>query len=86
MNSSASTLPAAVASEDELEELLARPSPADVAFARTLLVRMVLARAGLVGADLVTRPREVFDLRGALARFVIAVPCPEPSCPEGSAL
>ena len=57
-----------------------------VAFARTLLLRMVLARTGLVRADLVTRPREVFDLRGALARFVIAIPCPEPSCPEGSAL
>ena len=65
--------------------LLARADLERVAFARTLLLRMVLARPRFV-RGFVTRPREVFDLRGALARLVIAIPCPDPSCPEGSAL
>jgi hypothetical protein len=51
-----------------------------------VLARVDLARAGLVDADLVARLRDGFDLRGDLARFVIAIPCPGPSCPEASAL
>jgi hypothetical protein len=55
---------------------LARAAPERVAIAGTLLVRTVLARTVFERADLVTRPREAFDRRGALDRFVIAIPDP----------
>ncbi|HEY8150941.1 MAG TPA: NAD-dependent epimerase/dehydratase family protein, partial [Vicinamibacteria bacterium] len=66
-------LPAAVADETHLEELLARPSPADVAFARTLSDDvLVLGAGGKMGPSLARRVRRAFEAAGARRR-VIAV-------------
>ena len=73
MTEDASRLPAAVQGERQLEELLARPSPADVAFARTLGDDvMVLGAGGKMGPSLARRVRRAFDEAGA-SRRVIAV-------------
>ena len=65
--------PEAVRDEDELEELLARPSVADVAFARTLAADViVLGAGGKVGPSLARRVRRAFDAAG-VSRRVLAV-------------
>src|SRR5512139_3673899 len=65
--------PEAVRDEGELEELLSRPSPADVAFARTLAADViVLGAGGKVGPSLARRVRRAFDVAG-VSRRVFAV-------------
>ena len=65
--------PEVVRDEDELEELLSRPSPADVAFARTLAADViVLGAGGKVGPSLARRVRRAFDAAGVSCR-VLAV-------------
>jgi nucleoside-diphosphate-sugar epimerase len=65
--------PEAIRDEDELEELLSRPSPADVEFARTLGADViVLGAGGKVGPSLVRRVRRAFDAAG-VSRRVLAV-------------
>lgn len=68
--------PEVVRDEDELEELLSRPSAADVAFARTLAADViVLGAGGKVGPSLARRVRRSCDAAGvnhrvlAVARF-----------------
>jgi hypothetical protein len=70
------SLPAAIASEAELEERLSRPSPADVAFARTLVDDViVLGAGGKMGPSLARRVRRALDAASnprrvlAVARF-----------------
>jgi nucleoside-diphosphate-sugar epimerase len=66
-------LPATVEDEAQLEELLARPSAADVAFARTLADDvLVLGAGGKMGPSLARRVRRACDAAGAKRR-VIAV-------------
>ena len=65
--------PEAVRDEDELEELLSRPSAADVTFARTLEDDVVvLGAGGKMGPSLARRVRRAFDAAG-VARRVLAV-------------
>ncbi len=65
--------PEAVLDEDELEELLSRPSAADVDFARTLAGDVVvLGAGGKVGPSLARRVRRALDATG-LSRRVVAV-------------
>jgi uncharacterized protein YbjT (DUF2867 family) len=67
------TLPPAIRSEDQLEHLLARPSAADVAFARTLEGDVVvLGAGGKMGPSLARRIRRSLDAAG-VARRVLAV-------------
>jgi nucleoside-diphosphate-sugar epimerase len=69
----AAGLPEAVRDEEALEELLSRPSAADVAFARSLADDvMVLGAAGKMGPSLARRVRRALDSAGA-ARRVFAV-------------
>jgi nucleoside-diphosphate-sugar epimerase len=66
-------LPSAIEDEEHLEALLARPSPADVAFARTLGGDvLVLGAGGKMGPSLARRVRRALDVAGARHR-VIAV-------------
>lgn len=66
-------LPDAIEDERQLEELLARPSPADVAFARTLSDDvLVLGAGGKMGPSLARRVRRAFEAAG-VRRRVIAV-------------
>ena len=66
-------LPAAIEDEARLEELLSRPSPADIAFARTLTDDiLVLGAAGKMGPSLARRVRRACDAAG-VARRVLAV-------------
>src|SRR6185312_13550654 len=66
-------LPAAVRGEEPLEELLSRPSPADVAFARTLAGDvLVLGAGGKMGPSLARRVRRALEAAGGRGR-VIAV-------------
>jgi nucleoside-diphosphate-sugar epimerase len=66
-------LPATVEDEAQLEELLSRPSPADVAFARTLDDDvLVLGAGGKMGPSLARRVRRACDAAG-VRRQVVAV-------------
>ncbi len=66
-------LPHAIEDEARLEELLARPSAADVAFARTLTDDvLVLGAGGKMGPSLARRVRRACDAAGA-PRRVLAV-------------
>ena len=66
-------LPSTVEDEAHLEDLLARPSPADVAFAGTLADDvLVLGAGGKMGPSLARRVRRACDAAGARRR-VIAV-------------
>ena len=66
-------LPAAVEGEAQLDELLSRPSPADVAFARTLAGDvLVLGAGGKMGPSLARRVRRALEAAGAPGR-VLAV-------------
>jgi hypothetical protein len=65
--------PEAIRDEGELEELLSRPSPADVAFARTLSDDVaVLGAGGKMGPSLARRVRRSLDAAG-VSRRVFAV-------------
>jgi uncharacterized protein YbjT (DUF2867 family) len=66
--------PEAVRDEDELEDLLSRPSPADVAFARTLSGDVVvLGAGGKMGPSLARRVRRACDTAGVSCRvFAVA--------------
>ena len=65
--------PEAVHDEDELEELLSRPSATDVVFARTLTDDVVvLGAGGKMGPSLARRVRRAFDKAG-VSRRVFAV-------------
>jgi nucleoside-diphosphate-sugar epimerase len=64
-------LPAAVESEEQLEALLSQPSPADVAFARTLAGDvLVLGAGGKMGPSLARRVRRAVEAASAGARVV----------------
>ncbi|HUG54817.1 MAG TPA: epimerase [Vicinamibacteria bacterium] len=70
---SSSRWPDAVRDEDELEELLARPSAADVAFARSLDGDViVLGAGGKMGPGLARRVRRSLETAG-VSRRVLAV-------------
>src|SRR5260221_1055719 len=67
------TLPPTVEDEAHLEELLARPSPADVAFARTLTDDvLVLGAGGKMGPSLARRARRAGAAAGARYRVLAA--------------
>jgi nucleoside-diphosphate-sugar epimerase len=73
MSPSETGLPDAVSGEDELEELLSRPSAADVAFARTVDGDVaVLGAGGKMGPSLARRVRRSLHAAG-VARRVFAV-------------
>jgi hypothetical protein len=73
MTPSATPLPAEIASEEELEELLERPFPADVAFAKTLEGDVaVLGAGGKMGPSLAGRVRRALEAAG-VSRRVLAV-------------
>jgi nucleoside-diphosphate-sugar epimerase len=66
-------LPPTVEDEAHLEELLARPTPADVAFARDLAGDvLVLGAGGKMGPSLARRVRRAFDAAGAKGRVIAA--------------
>jgi nucleoside-diphosphate-sugar epimerase len=66
-------LPSAIEDEAQLEEVLARPSPADVDFAKTLDGDvMVLGAGGKMGPSLARRVRRAVEAAG-IARRVVAV-------------
>jgi len=70
---SSAPLPRTIADETELEELLSRPSPSDVAFARTLDADVaVLGAGGKMGPSLARRVRRAFNAAG-VSRRVLAV-------------
>ena len=70
---SAASLPSRIEDEVRLEEVLARPSPADVAFARTLSDDvLVLGAGGKMGPSLARRVRAAVDAAGGRRR-VLAV-------------
>lgn len=69
----ADALPPAIQDEPHLEDLLARPSPADVAFARTLAGDvLVLGAGGKMGPSLARRVRRAFEAAGARRRVIAA--------------
>jgi nucleoside-diphosphate-sugar epimerase len=76
-------LPAAIEGEDQLEDLLSRPSPADVAFARTLAGDvLVLGAGGKMGPSLARRIRRACDAAGVERRVVAASRFSEPGLAE----
>jgi dTDP-4-dehydrorhamnose reductase len=76
-------LPAAVEDEAQLEELLARPSPADVAFARTLAGDvLVLGAGGKMGPSLARRVRRAVEAAGGKRRVVAVSRFSEPGLAE----
>ena len=65
--------------DGQLEELLSRPSPADVAFARTLAGDvLVLGAGGKMGPSLARRVRRALDAAGVKRRVVAASRFSEP--------
>jgi len=73
MSGQPASWPEDVRDEDALEELLSRPSAADVAFARTLTDDvMVLGAGGKMGPSLARRARRALDAAG-VAQRVLAV-------------
>jgi nucleoside-diphosphate-sugar epimerase len=76
-------LPAAIESEAQLEELLARPSPADVAFARALAGDvLVLGAGGKMGPSLARRVRRACEAAGVPRRVTAASRFSEPGLAE----
>jgi nucleoside-diphosphate-sugar epimerase len=75
-------LPAAIEDEAHLEVLLARPSPADVAFARTLSDDiLVLGAGGKMGPSLVRRVRRACEAAGVRHRVLAASRFSDPALP-----
>jgi nucleoside-diphosphate-sugar epimerase len=73
MSETRSALPTTVPDEEQLEELLSRPSAADVAFARTLTDDvMIVGAGGKMGPSLARRVRRSCDAAGVKKR-VLAV-------------
>jgi len=71
--------PEAIRDEDQLEELLARPSAADVAFARELEGDVVvLGAGGKMGPSLARRVRRSLDAAGAKGRVLAVARFSEP--------
>jgi uncharacterized protein YbjT (DUF2867 family) len=80
------TLPSAIRSEDQLEHLLARPSAADVAFARTLEGDVaVLGAGGKMGPSLARRIRRALDAAGVACRVMAVARFSEPGLAESLA-
>ena len=76
-------LPAAIESEAQLEELLSRPSPADVAFARALAGDvLVLGAGGKMGPSLARRVRRAGEAAGVPRRVSAASRFSEPGLAE----
>ena len=76
------SLPRAIEDEAHLEELLARPSAADVAFARTLSDDvLVLGAGGKMGPSLARRVRRACDAAGASRRILAVSRFSEPEVP-----
>ena len=76
-------LPAAIESEAQLEELLSRPSPADVAFARALAGDvLVLGAGGKMGPSLARRVRRAGEAAGVPRRVTAASRFSEPGLAE----
>ncbi len=76
-------LPVAIESEVQLEELLSRPSPADVAFARTLAGDvLVLGAGGKMGPSLARRVRRACEAAGLPRRVTAASRFSEPGVAE----
>jgi nucleoside-diphosphate-sugar epimerase len=76
----ADVLPLAIRDESELEDVLARPSPADVAFARTLSDDvLVLGAGGKMGPSLARRVRRACDAAGVRRRVLAASRFSEPA-------
>src|SRR5688500_4202218 len=72
-------LPAAIEDEAHLEELLARPSESDVAFARTLTDDvLILGAGGKMGPALARRVRRALDAAGGQRQVVAASRFSEP--------
>ena len=72
-------LPAAIENEAQLEDLLARPSPADIAFARTLTDDvLILGAGGKMGPSLARRVRRAAGAAGGQRRVVAASRFSEP--------
>jgi nucleoside-diphosphate-sugar epimerase len=73
MSTASPAWPDAVRDEEQLDELLSRPSPADVDFARTLAGDLVvLGAGGKMGPSLARRVRRALDAAG-IPRRVLAV-------------
>src|SRR5260370_5426332 len=73
------SLPETIADEEQLEELLSRPSAADVAFARTLSDDvLVLGAGGKMGPSLARRVRRASDAAGVKRRVIAASRLSEP--------
>jgi len=73
------SLPETIADEEQLEELLSRPSAADVAFARTLSDDvLVLGAGGKMGPSLARRVRRACDAAGVKRRVIAASRFSEP--------
>jgi len=73
------TLPPSVEDEPQLEELLARPSAADVDFARSLGGDViVLGAGGKMGPSLARRVRRALDAAGAKPRVIAVARFSEP--------
>jgi len=76
-------LPSVVEDEAQLEELLARPSPADVAFARTLAGDvLVLGAGGKMGPSLARRVKRACEAADVKRRVVAASRFSEPGLVE----
>jgi nucleoside-diphosphate-sugar epimerase len=77
------TLPPSVEDEQQLEELLSRPSAADVEFARALGGDViVLGAGGKMGPSLVRRVRRAIDAAGAQRRVLAVARFSEPGLAE----
>ena len=73
------SLPTTIEDEARLEDLLARPSPADVAFARTLSGDVVvLGAGGKMGPSLARRVRRACEAAGGGGRVVAVSRFSEP--------
>jgi len=79
-------LPPAVQDESHLEDLLARPSPADVDFARTLSGDvLVLGAGGKMGPSLARRVRRAIEKAGVRRRVLAASRFSDPALPAALA-
>lgn len=76
-------LPAAIESEAQLEELLGRPSPADIAFARARAGDvLILGAGGKMGPSLARRVRRACEAAGVPRRVTAASRFSEPGLAE----
>src|SRR6185369_9675616 len=79
-------LPAAIQDEAHLEDLLSRPSPADVDFARTLSGDvLVLGAGGKMGPSLARRVRRASKAAGVQNRVLAASRFSDPAVPAALA-